>query len=320
MFSNILVPMDGSPLAECVLPHVVTISNVFAARATLVQALELADPSSGQIIDPLGWQMVKIEAQNYLEGIAQLLHQAGLQVDCQLIDGQAANSIIDFAHSKSTDLIILSSHGRSGLSAWNVSSVVQKIVQRAHLPYMIIRAYEPRQDLYSDLKYQTLLVPLDSSQRAECVLPIATRLASYFQARLLVVHVVARPEMPHRMPLSVEDIALADRLTERNCREATKYLEQIKNRLTSKNVNVQTRLLLKDNVAFALHELVEQENVDLVVMSAHGYSGKTRWPYGNVVEKFITYGATPLLIYQDYKPNELDSTHAEIAMRQIKGR
>ena len=78
-------------------------------------------------------------------------------------------------------------------------------------------------------------------------------------------------------------------------------------------------LQVSDNAAATLHELVAQENIDLVVLSAHGYSGGTKWPYGSVALNFIVYGATPLLIVQDLSQDELESTQAEMATREHQG-
>ena len=125
--------------------------------------------------------------------------------------------------------------------------------------------------------------------------------------------------MPRRTPLTVEDDKLSKSLTERNKQEAAKYLAQIENRLRAKTVDVQTRLLLREDISSTLHELADQEEVDLVVMSAHGYSGARKWPYGNIVQKFIAYGSTPLLIYQDFKPNELGLTQAETVLDEHTG-
>lgn len=310
MFEHILVPLDGSPLAECVLPHVVAIANAYNAHTTLLQVLSRTE-SAGQLVDPLSWQISKTEARNYLAEIDARLQAAGLESGFSLIDGQAANGIIEFAHQHQIQLIIISSHGSSGLSIWNVSGVVQKIVQRAHLPAMIVRAHQSYNQELDKLRYQTILIPLDLSQRAECALPIATRLAGHFGSRLVVAHIVTRPEMPRQTAPSAEDIELVQRFTERNMIEADKYLRQLESRLLDQNLHIETRLLVRDNVASALHELTEQERASLVVMSAHGYSGETCWPYGNVVEKFITYGTTPLLIYQDFSPKELRTSQME---------
>ena len=69
----------------------------------------------------------------------------------------------------------------------------------------------------------------------------------------------------------------------------------------------------------SLHELVEREKADLVVLSGHGYSGRMEWPYGGVANSFVQYGTTPLLIVQDLSPEEIELTEAEAAIREIKG-
>jgi len=267
-------------------------------------------------VDPLGWHIRKAEAGAYLDGVAARLQEVGLRTEKRLLEGQAAERIVEFAHGENVGLILLSSHGRSGLSGWNVSGVVEKIILRVCMPTMIVRAYQSVPGGLTDLRYQRLLVPLDCSQRAECVLPLATTLACFHESQILLTHVVCRPEMVCRALLTQAEIELANRLTERNELEATRYLEQLQSRLPS---DVQIRLIVDDSVAGTLHELVKRENVDLVVLSAHGYSGGAKWPYGSVALNFIAYGVTPLLIVQDLSQDELEKTQAEIAAREYRG-
>lgn len=317
MIAHILVPLDGSPLAECVLPHAVAVARACDSQVTLLQVLERARTHGpARFVDPLGWYISEAETRAYLDGWAGRLQEAGLRAQSVLLEGQAAERIIEFARDEAAGLILLSSHGRSGLSGWNVSSVVQKIILRAYVPAMIVRAYQPAPAELTGLRYQRLLLPLDGSQRAECALPLAARLAQFHKAELLLVHVVSRPQMPRRVPVAQEDIELADRITERNRVEAARYLEQLRSR---QEVDVRTRLLVGDHVAAILHDLVEQENVDLVVLSAHGYSGGARWPYGSMVVNFIGYGTTPLLIVQDLSPDEVERTKAEMLARERRG-
>jgi nucleotide-binding universal stress UspA family protein len=280
-----------------------------------LQVLE-RDYEATRPVDPLDWHIKKVEAEAYLGELAGRLHEAGLQMEHKVIEGRAAEQIIEFVRHHHIDLIILSSHGRSGLSGWNVSSVVQKIILRAYVPTMIVRAYQPVARDLTGLRYRRLLVPLDCSQRAECVLPPATTLARFHKSELLLVHVVSKPEMPRRTPPTQEDIELANRIIERNWLEASRYLKQLQSQLS---LDVQTRLLVSDDAAATLHDLVDQENVDLVVLSAHGYSGRTKWPYGSMVVNFIAYGTTPLLIVQDLTPDEVERTQAEVAAREYKG-
>ena len=312
MFNRILLPMDRSPLAECILSHAVAVARAFESRVTLVHALESADRASWRrAVDPLTWRIRRAEAEGYLGDLALRLLNAGVTADKQILEGPAAERIVEFSRKNDVPLILLSSHGQSGLSGWNVSSIVQKIILRAHTSIMIVRAHQTAPSDLSGLRYSRLLVPLDGSQRAEFILPIVTTVARAHEAQTILAHVIRRPEMPRRMPPTEEDAALADRVVERNRAEAIQYLDQLCPRLPGK---AQARLLISDHVAAPLHELVDAEKIDLVLLTAHGQSGLTRWPYGSVVSSFITYGTTPLLIVQDLPHDKIEPTWAEVAV------
>src|SRR5215208_3398626 len=106
MFNHILVPLDGSSLAECVLPHVLAIAPVTSARVTLIHVLEHTDSRGGSSpIDPMGWHMQKQELQVYLERMVEHLQKCGLEADHALVEGKSAESIIDFGRANNVDLI-----------------------------------------------------------------------------------------------------------------------------------------------------------------------------------------------------------------------
>lgn len=312
MFKKILVPLDCSPLAECVLPHAVTIASALGSQLLLLHILSSAAQQTGlRAVDPLEWQLRRKEAESYLEGVRVRLEEAGVAAETKVLDGAAAERILAFAHENQVGLVIISTHGQSGLSNWNVSSVVQKVIVRARVSLMIVRAYQPIQPDLAGLRYQRVVVPLDSSPRAESVLPLAAALARTSAAQVLLAHVVQRPQMPRRTPPSHEDSALADHLVERNRVEAEQYLEIVRSQLPP--TAVETRVLISNHVAAALHELIDQENADLVLLSAHGCSSEMRWPYGGLVGGFVAYGASPLIIFQDASAKDVAPTPAEIA-------
>jgi nucleotide-binding universal stress UspA family protein len=317
ILDHILVPLDGSRLAECVLPHAVALARAFGARVTLLRVVAQAHSTDQeQTIDPLRWHMRKTEAESYLDSVATHLREAEFHVDKVTLEGEAANNVIEFAHEHDVGLILLSSHGQSGLSEWNVSSVVQKIILRAYMPVMIVRAYQiPSNDLMGQ-RYKRVLVPLDGSQRAECVLPLASQLACSHDAQLLLAHAVRKPEVPRHMPLAEAETELVDRMIKYNRLEAKKYLADLKDRL---ECNVELYLLESEDTAAALHDLVQREGVDLVALSAHGYTSTSRWPYGSMALNFIAYGTTPLLVMQDMSSEELGQTQAEMATKESKG-
>jgi nucleotide-binding universal stress UspA family protein len=318
MFDPILVPLDGSSLAEAVLPHVKALAQSNGSQVILIRVLDQYEgcDDSGSI-DPLDWQIRKAEAWAYLEQVASRLVEAGLQTQIEILEGNAAERIVEYVQLNDISLIVLSSHGQSGLTGWNVSSVVQKVILRARISILIVRAYTSHTTPMDDISYHRILIPLDGSQRAESVLPLATALARSQDTQVLITHVVRQPEMPRRTPLSAEDSELIERLTERNRLEAEKYLAEIKSRL---DVNIETRLLVSPSVTSALHDLIEKEKIDLVILAAHGFTGDTRRPYGSTVVSFISYGTTPLLIFQDLRKDRILPTQAELAAKEHGGR
>jgi nucleotide-binding universal stress UspA family protein len=317
MFKRILLPLDSSKLAECVLPHLVAVSKICEPEVKLLRVLEpFGVTDRMRVIDPVDWQTRKAEAESYLFDIAERIKKAGLLVSRQLVDGRPAEQIIDTAHSWDADLIIMSSHGQSGLSPWNVSSIVQQVILRSHRSLMIIRAYQSVTEELTGLQYHRIFLPLDGSQRAEMPLALAESLANAHNSEILAAHVVRQPELPRRTSASQEDLALANRLTERNRAEALKYLEDLKSRI---DLTMQTKLEVSPSISRALHQIAEQNDVDLTILCAHGYSGDTRWPYGSVGLGFIVYGNSPLLILQDLPINEIEPTLAEMVAREAEG-
>jgi nucleotide-binding universal stress UspA family protein len=296
MIKHILVPLDRSPLAECVLPHAVALAQPFDALITLIHILEPANSATFEFIDPFDWELQTIEVRSYLEAVAQRLHQANVSVEYTLLEGRPENCIIRMGQSYNQALLLLSSHAQGGIKEWKIGSVVQKIMQRRHISTLIVRAHADGDLDLEGEHYRRVLVPLDGSQRAECVLPLVTTLAAFHASLVILAHVITEPEMPLGVLTPREHLQVAHQLTEQRRAGALQYLEQMRLQSASNTV---FRVLVSDNAAAALHQLIEDEDIDLVVMSAHGYSGKIEWPYGSVVNHFITYSPTPLLIVQD---------------------
>ena len=317
MFEHILAPLDGSRLAERALPHAIALADAFGSQVTF---LRVADDSLSEDfshpIDPLRWQIDKREASAYLESIVTRFKQTQLAMQAVLLEGHAAERINEYAQSNGVDLMVLSSHGQSGISGWNISSVAQKILLRPTSSTLIVRAYQPPLPGIEQLRYNRILIPLDGSMRAECVLPVATTIAQYYDAHILAVHIVSKPEMPRRTHLNDEDVLLSNRVVERNMEEGANYLQQLRGLVP---VDIETRLMQCDSVTSVLHEVAEHETIDLVVLSAHGYTGLTNWPYGSVVTNFIAYGTTPVLIVQDAR-QETTTPGPEITTRRPEGR
>ncbi len=317
MFRHILIPLDGSRLAECAVSCTMAFARIFGAKVSLLRVLEETQHSEGlHPIDPLDWNLLKREAGTYLEELRSRFEAEGIDAKAVIKEGRPAQRILEAIHDKDVDLMVLSSHGRSGLSGWYAGSVLQKIVVRAHISVMIVRAYRHGDDSSTPFALSRILVPLDGSKRSEFALTPAASLARSHNAELILSHVVPRPEMPRWTQQTREDLELANRIVERNLEEMEKHFETI---LSSLPVDARTILETADDATARLHELVSQEKADLVVMSAHGYSGKSKWTYGSIAQSFIAYGATPLLLVQDFPRDRIEPTEAETAAAEKTG-
>ncbi|MFQ3662178.1 MAG: universal stress protein [Chloroflexaceae bacterium] len=151
MYRHILVPLDGSALAEQVLPHV----HDLAARegTTKITLLRAVPPIFTSSVDYSGMlaastadeqESLESEARAYLERIASSFRSEGYTVNVEVSTMPAAEAILDYAESQHADLIAIATHGRSGISRWVFGSVTQKVIQAAPVPVLVIRSREER--------------------------------------------------------------------------------------------------------------------------------------------------------------------------------
>jgi nucleotide-binding universal stress UspA family protein len=313
MMDHMLLPLDGSPLAECVLPHAVALARAFSAELTLLHVLARPTGEEQAPMDTVGWHLRRTEAETYLREVAGRLEALGLTVKTMVLEGSAADRIVELADAGSVDLIVLSTHGRSGLSRWSISGVVQEIMVRVNVSTVIVRSHQICPVDLAGLTYRRLLVPLDGSARAQAALQAAAPLARFHGSQLVLAHAVKRPDTVQPLRDGPDDRELVDRLVAHQLDEAHHYLEQVQARLS---VPVEIQLRETRNVTATLQRMATRANVDLVVLSAHGHSGEARYPYGSVALNFIVYGTTPLLIIQDMRETELHQIEAESGTAQ----
>ena len=145
MYEKILVPLDGSAMAECSLAHVKAIaSGCNTHDVILIEAVEPITNESLQFLshtgrDPLeAEEQNRVEAKNYLEGVSERLKSEGLPTKLIITDGHPDKTILEYAVDNNVDLIIMSTHGRSGASRWFYGSVADKIVKTSSIPVMLI--------------------------------------------------------------------------------------------------------------------------------------------------------------------------------------
>lgn len=143
MYTHVLCTLDGSELAEKALPHAIALAKAFSARLTLLRVVEVPPiPAMPELvtveIDLLPHLME--EAQKYMEAKLEEVRRLYEQSSVAVIEGRAAETIADYAADNGVDLIVMATHGRSGLSRLAFGSVADRVLRLAHCPVLLVRA------------------------------------------------------------------------------------------------------------------------------------------------------------------------------------
>ena len=141
MYTKILVPLDGSELAECVLPHVKAVaSGSGRGKVVLLRIVEPLPAGTPPAVDFEVVQKAGVKAaEEYLARIKARLTKEGFDVETRVLTGRPAETITDFVRREKVDLVALATHGRSGISRWVFGSVADKLVRSLSVPVLLIR-------------------------------------------------------------------------------------------------------------------------------------------------------------------------------------
>lgn len=313
--NTLVVPLDGSATAERILPHVGLLAALLSARVHLllvvtheqkqhlIAGYAAAPPQDGARYET-EWQWedraqaeLMHAAEGYLTEQAQALRTAELNVTWQVTSGVPAECIIDCAASEPEALIVMATHGYSGLRRWTLGSVADKVIHGAQAPIFLIRTTEPAP--VSVQPWKRILVPLDGSALAAQALPLAIDLARRAKAELILLQAV----MPlveyvpglspfHRLPSP--PVVFPDALRE----QAHQQLMAVIDRLALPNMTI-TPVAVAGYPAEAIVDEAVRYQAGLIVMATHGYSGLQRWTLGSVADKVLHTSTLPLLLVRN---------------------
>jgi nucleotide-binding universal stress UspA family protein len=279
MLRNILVPLDGSKLSEQALSLATALSVPTSARLLLLRTATARD-----------------EAQRYLRDVAAGLVERGFVVETHAPDDEhPAEAILREAMMYRADLIVMTTHGRTGPGRWISGSVAEAVVARSRLPVMLQRAWDPGRRAMLLGERPRLLVTLDGSRFAEAALPVAAGLADDLGAELVLLGVETTP---HDVLIAEEDIA-----TQLDAQEAghptnlQDYLVDCSQRVAERlpDLALATLVEVGDPAARIVAAAAEAEAA-LVVMATHGRSGLARTAFGSVAGRVLAQGQAPLVL------------------------
>ncbi len=282
-YQRILVPLDGSSLAERSLPAAINLAHAFSQEKPCeLHLLRVVPPIMVALEPTLYSETIHLgeeEAQAYLAAVAVDLTKHGFPIFLTSQTGAVAETIIDYAQKQDIQLMVISSHGRSGLSRWVYGSITEKVLRQACCATLVIR--EQVEQVHGI--FQKILICLDGSEVAEQALEPALTLAQGTQAEVILLQ-VAPPtsllfdlETPDQVQENLAALARDD---------AEAYLQTVVEKLPAMDSAITTRTVV-GHAADAIIDEAAALGVDLIAMSSHGRSGLSRWVYGSVTEKVL---------------------------------
>lgn len=292
-FSRILVPLDGSEFAEQALGHAGLMGRAFSGRITLIQVLDASQESGVSGTDSVDWRLRRVEARRYLASIAGDPRLEGLKVNTVLTEGRPAELIIDFIDRNAIDLMVLSCWGAGGGIDFPFGGTAHKLVSNTEISHLVVRD-GPRAAAADAPAYRRVLVPLDGSQDAEMAAFTASAFDEDQTLDILLLHVVCRPSMPRRRPLTGAEESLRDQLVDSNRRAAAAYLEELRDRMGTRH-SVQVRMEVADHPARRIIDVCQQVRPDLLILTAHRSNGSGAWGSDSILPFLLSQVEIPVL-------------------------
>ncbi len=297
MFRHILVPLDGSRLAESALGMAASLAKRFAASLTLIHVIERGAPSEVHSERHL---VTAAEAQAYLEEVSRLSALAGLRLTTHVHTSEVtdvADSITEHSTELAPDLIVMTTHGRGGARRLIFGAIAQQIISRGKTPVLVMR---PSADAHAEgpgADWRTILAPIDGDPSHEKGLPVATDLALAFRCRLHLLMVV-----PTMGKLAGFQAALSLLLPGTTRVKLEMDSASARDYLASRAVELQQAGVLvgseasRGDPARAIVKTARRLSADLVVMGTHGRAGTDAFWSGSVAAQVVARARAPLLL------------------------
>jgi nucleotide-binding universal stress UspA family protein len=297
MFNKLLVPLDGSRIAEIALPYARLFARGFKIPVELITVIDSAELGTqislgaGRFFDTSVDDSVR-RGQAYLKRIATTF--TGVSVQCAVEKGRAADVIVNRGEADEGTLITMATHGRSGLHRWLLGSVAEKVLRAATNPLLLVRTTKESKT-EGDAELKSIVVPLDGSELAESVLPAVAAMAKTLDLPIVLFRAF---EIPYGIYAAAGGYYAInfDRYIAEEKAAVNSYLEKQTEALKRQGV---------ENVAYVSKEGLSADQIisfarstpnNLLAMCSHGRSGVKRWVLGSVTETVVRYSGDPVLV------------------------
>jgi nucleotide-binding universal stress UspA family protein len=306
MYEKILVPLDGSEPAEVALPYAEELAGRLGSDVTLLSVLISNSLPGDWPYQHLHRIYLEKMADDVKKGVEKKLGEPAAQkikVKTVTLVGDPAEEIVDYTDKEKIDLIVMSTHGLTGIKRWSIGSVAYNVVKAATPPVLLIRAKGVRSDMRERDILDKILVPLDGFEKSEAVIPYVVELASRLKLEVTLLQTLT-PDYGITSEIQLKNLESIRESSVNYVQSMAAYFEQ--KGIATKAVFRELKLE-PAGVTAEIIKLADEIQADLVAMSSQGrpevgeISGEWIANLGSVAEKIVHSGNTPLLLVKPAK-------------------
>ncbi|MDS0296727.1 MULTISPECIES: universal stress protein [Haloferacaceae] len=287
MYDSILLPVDGSEHAAKIVHHAAELAQW---TGTTIQLLFVADTTqdSVTVVDGTVVDALEQEGETIVADVAETLETLGVEHDTDVVQGSPAPTIVDYAERYDHDLIVLPTHGRTGISRYLLGSVTEKVVRLSDVPVLTARMQSDEQLAFP---YENILIPTDGSPASTAAAKHGLTLAAALDA---TVHILSVVDVTSLGP-DVRSVLSDDELE----RPAVEAVEEVATKADEHDLASVQTYVEHGSPAEMIREHIETNEVHAVVMGASGRRGVDRVLLGSVAEKTVRSAPVPVITVHD---------------------
>ncbi len=300
MYDRILVPLDGTELAEKSLHYAMELTARSGAELDLLHVCgpeECHCGPDGCHVEP----MHRVYIEHTADVLKRRLQEAGVEeakVRSVIRTGDPAHVILGYADENDVSLIVMATHGRSGVKRWIMGSVAMKIHRCSTAPVRLVRALSSDEAPPEDWPERRILVLLDGSELAEQVLPYVVDHARMSDAEVTLLRVCEPPIISADYPEAIMPLSWGEhveQVTKYQQEQCSLYLEGVEKRLKDMGLKVEYECSL-GNAAEEILNYASRNRFNLIAMTTHARCGLGLWPIGSIADKVIHGTSSPILL------------------------
>ena len=310
MYKVIMVPTDGSGFDREAIRVALRMAERSKAKVRLVRVL--ASDSFFGTTPEANWTPMSAELGRS-ERSSALSELYGLAAECRsefkaditvdLHGGPVADVLQGYARRHDVDLIVMTTHGRTGISRLSLGSVTDSLIRHTTIPVLVVKPSTSYLSSQVGQAFKRIVVPLDGSRLAEEVLPRVVTLATLEEAEISLLQVLI-PQSYSQKEISDPNLPWWDK----DVSLAQAYLYRIASRLRRNGLIVTTDIVIGENVADAIGDFASREKADVIAIATHGRGGLARLLRGSVADAIMHSGRMSMLVLKPHNVAENEET------------